>query len=595
MRMKKLISSTRALCSLLAVIMPVAALAQVPTMISYQGRVQVSNTNFNGQGQFKFAFVRGNTPNLLWKNDGSPGDTEPTAAVTLPVTNGLVNALLGDAALANMTAIPTSVFSQSDVRLRIWFNSGAGFQQLSPDHRIVSVGYAIVAGTVPDHSLSAAKFAPGTFHPTNFPANSITSAQLADDLDLGATNLNGRLDLYRTSAGTPGVSLIGSTSQIITYGSDGLEQIRLHGVSYGELLLRNSLPNNAVAVTLTAQGDDGGRLTLANTNGSSRALLSGENAGGALWLYQADGGIGALLDGDSSGAGFLSLRGTNGNTRASLDASDNGGAALRLYESDGTQTATITAQNNGVLTLNQGDGSLGARLTADNGSGGGGLSIYRNNGTFAAQLTVADDTTRDGFLGLANSAGVNRLYARVWNGATASAYLGMVNSSGQQTITLDADAAGNGRVTTQVLQITGGSDLSENFDIKAVIDEIRPGMLVSIDPDQPGRLITTTRAYDTTVAGVVSGAGGVKTGMLMGQQGSVADGKHPVALSGRVYCWVDADRGAIKPGDLITSSDTPGHGMKVKSHKKAAGAVIGKAMSSLDKGKGLVLVLVSLQ
>ena len=51
----------------------------------------------------------------------------------------------------------------------------------------------------------------------------------------------------------------------------------------------------------------------------------------------------------------------------------------------------------------------------------------------------------------------------------------------------------------------------------------------------------------------------------------------------------------IQPGDLLTTSDTPGHVMKVSDHDKAQGSIIGKAMSSLDKGKGLVLVLVSLQ
>jgi hypothetical protein len=81
----------------------------------------------------------------------------------------------------------------------------------------------------------------------------------------------------------------------------------------------------------------------------------------------------------------------------------------------------------------------------------------------------------------------------------------------------------------------------------------------------------------------------------MGQIGSVADGAHPVALSGRVYCLVDAGYGAIKPGDLITTSNTPGHGMIATDYDRARAAVIGKAMSSLDEGKGLVLVLVNLQ
>src|SRR5437868_2582005 len=71
--------------------------AQVPAMISYQGRVLVNGTNFSGNGQFKFALAQGSGPALLWKNDGSAGNTEPVAAVTLPVTNGLVMVNVGDA------------------------------------------------------------------------------------------------------------------------------------------------------------------------------------------------------------------------------------------------------------------------------------------------------------------------------------------------------------------------------------------------------------------------------------------------------------------------------------------------------------------
>ena len=176
-----------------------------------------------------------------------------------------------------------------------------------------------------------------------------------------------------------------------------------------------------------------------------------------------------------------------------------------------------------------------------------------------------------------------------------SGYLRLYKGNGTVGLTLEADNGGDSRITTQVLTITGGSDLSESFDIKSYHQPLTPGMIVCIDSDQPGQLVTSSKAYDRTVAGVVSGAGGVKTGMLMGQKGTAADGEHPVALTGRVYCLVDADKGAIRAGDLITTSDTPGHGMKVANHQQAQGAIIGKAMSPLDKGKGLVLVLVSLQ
>ena len=120
-------------------------------------------------------------------------------------------------------------------------------------------------------------------------------------------------------------------------------------------------------------------------------------------------------------------------------------------------------------------------------------------------------------------------------------------------------------------------------------------MVVVIDPENPGALTMSGQAYDRRVAGVISGAGGVKPGMLMSQMGSMADGTQPVALTGRVYCWVDASYGRIEPGDLLTTSGTPGHAMKVNDYNLAQGAVLGKAMTRLEKGQGLVLVLVTLQ
>lgn len=159
-----------------------------------------------------------------------------------------------------------------------------------------------------------------------------------------------------------------------------------------------------------------------------------------------------------------------------------------------------------------------------------------------------------------------------------------------------------GITETGTLRIIGGADFAENFEINSEkannetsAAKIEAGMVVSIDPASPGQLQLSARAYDRRVAGVISGAGGVKPGMVMNQEGTMADGKQPVALSGRVYCWVDASRGAIEPGDLLTTSNTPGHAMKASDSKKAQGAIIGKAMTGLKSGKGLVLVLVTLQ
>ena len=102
-------------------------------------------------------------------------------------------------------------------------------------------------------------------------------------------------------------------------------------------------------------------------------------------------------------------------------------------------------------------------------------------------------------------------------------------------------------------------------------------------------------AYDRTVAGVVSGANGLRPGVTMGQDGSRSIGVLPVALTGRVYVLANAANGAIEPGDLLTTSNVPGQAMKVTDHARAQGAIIGKAMESLAKGQGLILALVSLQ
>nr|WP_295926616.1 hypothetical protein [uncultured Dyadobacter sp.] len=152
----------------------------------------------------------------------------------------------------------------------------------------------------------------------------------------------------------------------------------------------------------------------------------------------------------------------------------------------------------------------------------------------------------------------------------------------------------NGTTSTKVLEITGGADLAEHFDIDGG-EALLPGTVVSIDPAKPGQLREASDAYDKTVAGIISGAGEVQPGMLMGQAGTLASGKYPVALTGRVYCRVDAKFGAIRPGDLLTTSATAGHAMKVADGGQAQGAIIGKAMTGLETGRGLVLVLVSLQ
>lgn len=147
--------------------------AQVPQLINYQGRVAVGAVNFDGSGQFKFAFVDAAGTSTYWSNDGtSTAGNPPTAAVTLTVSKGLYSVLLGDATLPNMAIVPSTVFTNPDVRLRVWFNDGPnGFQLLTPDQRIAAVGYAMIAGSVPDGAITSTKIAAGAVDSSHLSAN----------------------------------------------------------------------------------------------------------------------------------------------------------------------------------------------------------------------------------------------------------------------------------------------------------------------------------------------------------------------------------------------------------------------------------------
>lgn len=170
-------------CLIAGSLLTVRVAAQVPTMISTQGRISVAGVNFDGTGKFKFALVDGpqQSPQSLWSNDGSSSNgAEPSSHVQLPVVKGLYTVMLGDTAISNMVAVSPAVFTNSTVYLRTWFDDNAhGFQQLQPDQRIASVGFAMMAANVPDGSINSAKIAAGAVGSDQLALASVTGAQLA--------------------------------------------------------------------------------------------------------------------------------------------------------------------------------------------------------------------------------------------------------------------------------------------------------------------------------------------------------------------------------------------------------------------------------
>lgn len=329
--------------------------------------------------------------------------------------------------------------------------------------------------------------------------------------------------------------------------------------------------------------DDQGVLRLYNdTAGETMSLDSADASNSAyITLRMWDGA--ALRDTvnieseEGGGGGQIILRNEAASQRVQIDGDGtNDEGFIQLFNGLAQEGVLISggdAANAASITLNMMQGAtLRETVAIEAEEGGGGAQIILRNDSGSQRVQIdADGTQDEGFITVYNGAGV-------------------------ASITLDGeDTSGNGRIITQILEITGGSDLSEQFDLSPGAAKAEPGMVVCIDPANPGRLTVCTASYDRTVAGIISGAGGVRPGMMMGQKDTVANGEHPVALTGRVYVWADATFGPIQPGDLLTTSATPGHAMKANDLAKAQGAIIGKAMTSLDSEMGLVLVIVTLQ
>jgi hypothetical protein len=133
------------------------------------------------------------------------------------------------------------------------------------------------------------------------------------------------------------------------------------------------------------------------------------------------------------------------------------------------------------------------------------------------------------------------------------------------------------------VEITGdirltNADCAEDFDI-AGLEKVAPGTVMVIDSE--GALCPSEKAYDKRV-------------IILDKQES-SNNRMPIALMGKVFCKVDAQYGAIEVGDLLTTSPTPGHAMRVDDPFKALGTIIGKALRPLDNSQGLIPILIALQ
>jgi hypothetical protein len=186
--------------------------------------------------------------------------------------------------------------------------------------------------------------------------------------------------------------------------------------------------------------------------------------------------------------------------------------------------------------------------------------------------------------------------------ATIAAYKQNPNGTGAAIYGKNAGTKGDAGFFDGTVHITGvltvdqdvainGADCAEEFDISAG-ESISPGTVMVLDTG--GKLSRSSCEYDKRVAGVISGAGVYRPALVLDRRGQSAS-RLPLALVGKAYCLVDASNGPIEVGDLLTTSATPGHAMKLNDPFRGFGAAIGKALTPHREGTGLIPILIALQ
>jgi hypothetical protein len=400
-----------------------------------------------------------------------------------------------------------------------------------------------------------------------------------------------------TGEGVHGSSTSGYGVHGTSQGSDGV-----HGETTSQSSFGVSGVNNSAWPCTAIEGLSNAGHGIRGINGSASGLTP--TAGCGVW-GDSDQGFGVFGSSKSANPGVYGTSqgndGVHGETSSESNCGVHGitGSASGLTPTTGCGVwgdsdrgfgvyGSSKSANAGVYGSSQGSDGVRGETTSQSSFGVSGV----NNSAWPCTAIEGSSNAGHGIRWINGSA----------SGLTPTAGCGVWGDSDQGIGVYGSSKSGAAGVFDGNVSVTGkitasdvflaGADCAEDFDVSNA-GELEPGTVVVFDGE--GCISQSTLPYSKRVAGVISGAGEYRPGVVLGRQGSSSEGKAPVALAGRVYCKVDASHSPIEVGDMLTTSPTPGFAMKASDPLMAFGAVIGKAMAPVRAGRDLIPILVTLQ
>jgi hypothetical protein len=630
--------------------------AQIPRVISYQGQLLENGKQVDGTYNFDVAIYSsgGSTPIFIESFTGIVisdgvfnlliGSNEPvppsmmfdeqyfigirvnggpelprTPLTSVPYALQAEHARTADALIPGATGIVTSV-SSDDATIAVGNADG-------PDVNVILNDDAVRTRHIVDGVITSAKLADGT----------VTSTKLSSE--------NAATGTILTADGTGGVAWSTVPSLVLPYSqsvSTDSTAFSIRNSSNGGVadLQVSSTVNVQPALTVGHAGVGSGiKVQLTNAASGARGidilnagvgpgLFAAATGGNGVWgltsSISAAGVIGdntfgeAIVGRNRGGNGVAAVVGRNDssgygvrgfNTKAGIGVLGQAGISGGTGVGGRFENINASNSNDALQAATNGTGRV-ALLTSANSNNSTAALEVRHAGTGRAGLLVrGGNTNTPTFAGLQveNHAptGEGAWIRNASATSTAAAIKLHVNPGSSSPILLGTTWDGTNNATNVVrIDKSGkgffnggtqnsGADLAEAFAVVGDIAHYEPGDVLTIASGHSRTVERSSEPYSTAVLGVYA----IKPGVLLTERGVDADLSDlaPMGVVGVLHTKVSNEGGAIRAGDLLVTSSTPGHAMKADQKKLGFGMVLGKALEDFSGERGTIQVFVNVK